>query len=100
MRAGRASSLSLKRASLIQLVDIFRYGRSLAHQIMFHCLRKLRMRKPMGGARSNGQKAARQFMFAARTAFKRLDLVRDAVLDGLVVASLEMQSRVEFKRPP
>ena len=51
----------------------------------------------MCGPGGRGQEAARQFVFALCPAFEQRNFIRDAKLDGLVVAGLEMQGRVIFQ---
>lgn len=96
----KTTSPLLERASFLELVHILRDHIALALQIILDRARKLRMRQPVRGARDHRQKTARQLVLAPRAALESLDVVRDAELDRLVVASLEMQAGVKFERAP
>src|SRR5664280_2538833 len=54
----------------------------------------------MGGIGRVRQVAARQLVFALRAGLDPLELVGDRIVDGLVIAELEMQERVVLERAP
>src|SRR5512142_2769585 len=83
---------ALERAALVQFIHVAGNSVGLVPQVILDCLRELGMRKPVCRTRGDRQEAARQFVLATGAAFKSLDAVRNAELDGLVVAGFKMQS--------
>ena len=56
--------------------------------------------QPVPGMRGGGDQPARQFVFALRAAFERLQTLGDGVFDALLVAGFEVQAGHIFQRAP
>src|SRR5262249_22762095 len=82
-----------ERAALGELVDVVRHTGGLAREKSLDGIGELRMPQPVGGPSHLREEAARELVLALRAALEDADPARDAELERLVVAGLEVQAR-------
>src|SRR5262245_6467562 len=82
-----------ERAALGELVDVLRHTGGLAREKSLDGVGELRLPQPVGGPSHLREEAARELVLALRAALEDADPARDAELERLVVAGLEVQAR-------
>ena len=68
--------------------------------VLPHGFEKLRPAQPVRGPGADRQKATTNFVFPLRAGFKCLQLIRNAIVDALVITGLEVQGVVVRTTPP
>src|SRR6056297_4074819 len=93
---GHFSERSIAREDL----DVFAHRRALGLEIVLDGARKALIGEPVQRMGFYGQVAAGDLVLALGTGLDRIQPVGDGVVDGLVIAGLEMQAGVMLDRAP
>ena len=91
-RYGRGGLWLFQRAARLQMLQVLRNAGAFALQKAIHRVGEGRMCQPVCAVGGHWEQGAGHFVFALGAAFKTLYPVRDAPLQGLVVAGLKVQA--------